>query len=134
MFKGTRVRTGQRWDIVQIRSTKIAGRFTLWLSVDSNLFPVTLRIPRIFYLNLKGPPREGLFQTEFYSYEKVVRNLPRDLHSTNLYKVVVREETYQDIQEHFIDLTNDPNVDGVFEQQVCISRVHFVPRNLYLKL
>jgi DNA polymerase epsilon subunit 1 len=121
-FRGTRVRTrSQRWDIVQIRPTKIAGRFTLWLSVDSELVSVTLRIPRIFYLNLKSPPRDGLFQTDFYSVEKVIRNLPRDIHSANLYKVVVREETYQDIEEHFVDLTNDPNVDGVFEQQACIS-------------
>ncbi|KAJ6457089.1 hypothetical protein C8R47DRAFT_175215 [Mycena vitilis] len=30
---------------------------------------------------------------------------------------VVREDMYQEIQEHFVDLTNDPNVDGVFELQ-----------------
>lgn len=120
MFKSTRVRGSQRWDIMQIRPTKFAGRFTLWLSVDSKLFSVTLRIPRVFYLNLKSPPREGIFQTEFYSCEKVIRNLPRDLHSANLYRVIVREETYQDIQEHFVDLINDPNVDGVFEQQVSV--------------
>ena len=34
--------------------------------------------------------------------------------------MVVREETYQEIEEHFVDLINDPNVDGVFEQQVSI--------------
>src|SRR5882762_2204084 len=117
-FRGTRVRTrSQRWDIVQIRPTKIAGRFTLWLSVDSELVSVTLRIPRIFYLNLKSPPRDGLFQTDYYTCEKVIRNLARDINGANLYMVVVREETYQEIEEHFVDLINDPNVDGVFEQQ-----------------
>lgn len=121
IFRSTRVRTrSKRWDIIQIRPTKISGRFTLWLSVDSELVSVTLRIPRIFYLNLKTPPRDGLFQTDFYSCEKVIRNLPRDLNSANLYKVVVREETYHEIEEHFVDLINDPNVDGVFEQQVSI--------------
>lgn len=137
LFKGTRVRTrSHRWDIVQIRPTKIAGRFILWLSVDSVLVSVTLRIPRIFYLNLKSPPRDGLFRTEYYSCDKVVRNLPRDIRSANLYKVVVREETYQDIEEHFVDLINDPNVDGVFEQQVCtirygLARPLIFPRRRY---
>lgn len=121
VFRGARVRTrSQRWDIVQIRPTTIPGRFTLWLSVDSELVSVALRIPRIFYLNLKSPPRHGLFHTDFYSCEKVIRNLPRDIRGANLYKIVVREETYQDIEEHFVDLINDPNVDGVFEQQASI--------------
>lgn len=117
MFKSSRTRTSHRWDIVQIRPTKIAGKFNLWLSVGSELVTVPLRIPRIFYLHLKTPPREGLFHVEYYSCEKVVRNLPRDLPNNNLYKIVVREEVYEDIQEHFVDLTSDPNVDGVFEQQ-----------------
>jgi DNA polymerase epsilon subunit 1 len=118
IFRGTRVRMrSQRWDIIQIVPTKIIGRFSLWLFVDSELVSIALRIPRIFYLNLKNPPRDGLFQTDFYSCEKVIRNLPRDINGANLYKVVVREETYQDIEEHFVDLINDPNVDGVFEQQ-----------------
>jgi DNA polymerase epsilon subunit 1 len=118
MFKGARVRTTQRWDIVQIRPSKIPGRFTLWVSVDAQLVPVPLRIPREFYLHLKTPPRDGLFQSEYYVFEKVARHLPRDLPCSNLYRVSVKEDIYQEIQEHFMDLMNDPNVDGVFERQV----------------
>jgi hypothetical protein len=33
----------------------------------------------------------------------------------------VKEDVYREIQEHFMDLVNDPNVDGVFERQVHIS-------------
>jgi hypothetical protein len=36
----------------------------------------------------------------------------------NLYKLSVREELYVESQEHFVNLTNEPNVDGVFELQV----------------
>lgn len=121
MFKGARVRTNYQWDLVQIRPSKIPGRFILWLSVDSELVPVPLRIPREFYIHLRVP-RTDLFQTNYYSCEKVTRNLPRDIPCGNLYKIVVREEVYNDIHEHFIDLTNDPNVDGVYEQQVYLSR------------
>ncbi|KAF9223138.1 DUF1744-domain-containing protein [Gyrodon lividus] len=121
MFKGARVRTTQRWDVVQIRPSKISGRFTLWVSVDGEPTPVPLRIPRQFYLHFKNPPKDGLFRTEYYQCEKVVRHLPRDIPCRNLYKVVVKEDVYQEIQEHFTDLMNDPNVDGVFERQVPLE-------------
>lgn len=118
MFRGARIRTTQRWDVVQIRPSKISGRFTLWVSVDGELTPVPLRIPRQFYLHFKNPPKDELFRTEYYHLEKVTRHLPRDIPCSNLYKIIVKEDVYEDIQEHFTDLTNDPNVDGVFERQV----------------
>ena len=117
MFKSARVRTNQRWDILQLRETKIPGRFILWLSIDSELVSVPLRIPREFYIHLKNPV-DNLFQTDYYSCVKVTRTLPRDAPCTNLYKITVKEDVFQDIQEHFIDITNDPNVDGVYELQV----------------
>lgn len=120
--KATRPRASHRWDIVQIRESKTPGRFILWLSIDTELVSVPLRIPREFYIHLKKP-KEALFQPEYYSYAKVTRNLPRDLSCTNLYKVVVKEEVYQDIQEHFVDITNDPNVDGVYELQVSLKSI-----------
>ncbi|KAG2004624.1 DNA polymerase epsilon catalytic subunit A, variant 2 [Coprinopsis cinerea AmutBmut pab1-1] len=109
-----------RWDILQIRASKIPGRFLLWVYVDAKLVSIPLRIPREFYVHLKKPMPQ-LFRPEFYSVEKVTKNLPHDLPCTNLFKISVREDVYQDIQEHFIDLTNDPNVDGVFELQVPLA-------------
>jgi len=72
-------------------------------------------------------PREDLFlkapqQGSYpYQYERVTRNLPHELPCINLYKITVREDVYHEIREHFIDLMNDPNVDGVYEQQVSLS-------------
>lgn len=123
MFKSARPRTNHRWDIVQIRESKIPGRFILWLSIDSELVSVPLRISREFYLHLKKPT-EDIFLREYYSYGRVTRSLPRDVPCTNLYKITVKEDIYQDIQEHFIDITNDPSVDAVYELQVC---GHFEP-------
>ncbi|KAJ7806132.1 hypothetical protein B0H14DRAFT_3768801 [Mycena olivaceomarginata] len=117
MFKNTKVRTNRRWDVLQIRPSKTLGRYILWLSVDSDIISLPLRIPREFYINLRTP-KEEMFQSQHYAWEKVTRNLPRDLTSANLYKIVVREDVYQEIHEHFIDLMNDPNVDGVFELQL----------------
>lgn len=118
MFKGVRVKQSGRWDIVQIRPTRNQGRFVLWLSTDNGLVSVPLRIPREFYIHLRTPPKAGHFRTDMYNCEKVVRTLPRDQPCINLYKLSVREETFLEEQEHFIHLTNDPNVDGVYEQQV----------------
>ncbi|KAF8880545.1 hypothetical protein BD779DRAFT_1548821 [Infundibulicybe gibba] len=112
MFRSVKARTNNRWDIIQIRPSKTPGRFILWLSVDSELIS--------FYIHFRTP-KDNVFQKNYYSYSKVTRNLPRDLPCSNLYKIVVREDVYNDIQEHFIDLTNDPNVDGVFEQQVPLA-------------
>ena len=105
------------WDIVQVRPTQIPGRHVLWLSVDSELVSLTLHIPRQFYVHMRAPKTE-VFRPDYYSYEKTTKNLPRDTPCVNLYKLTVKEDTYQDIGEHFIDLENDPNVDGVYEQQV----------------
>ncbi|KAG6831555.1 hypothetical protein H0H92_009474 [Tricholoma furcatifolium] len=121
MFRGAasnRVRTNYQWDIVQIRSTKIPGRFDLWLSLNSELHRIPLRIPREFYIHLKQPKRDGFFRPDYYTVEEVSRTLPRNLPCKQLYRITVREDVYCDIQEHFIDLVNDPSVDGVFEQQV----------------
>ncbi|KAI3618947.1 dna polymerase catalytic subunit a [Moniliophthora roreri] len=117
MFNNVKVRTNRNWDVVQLRPSNTPGRYMLWLSVDGELAPVPLRIPREFYVHMRTP-NENIFRAGSYSFERVTRNLPRDLPCANLYKVTVREDTYQEIREHFIDLASDPNVDGVFELQV----------------
>jgi DNA polymerase epsilon subunit 1 len=118
MFKGAKVKTFHRWDIVQIRASKVPGRYIMWLSVNSELIQIPLRIPRDFYMHLRTAPKQDLFKTDLYSCGKVTRNLPRDRTCTNLYKISVREDVYTEEQEHFINLINDPNVDGIFELQV----------------
>ncbi|KAI0087222.1 hypothetical protein BDY19DRAFT_956849 [Irpex rosettiformis] len=121
IFRGTAGTTrvgSSRWDIVQIRPTKKPGTFNLWISADTRLVSIPLRIPREFYIHLRAPPKGDRFKTDMYKCEKVVKNLPRDKPCVNLYKFTVREELYLEGQDHFIDLTNDPIVDGVFELQI----------------
>jgi len=125
MFKSIKVRTRNCWDIVQIRPDSTPGRFILWLLIDSDLVSIPIRIPRMFYIHMKVP-REDMFlkaqqQGGYqYQYERVTRNLPHGLPCVNLYKITVREDVYHETREHFVDLMNDPNVDGVYEQQVSV--------------
>ena len=119
IFKCVRTKAlSNRWDIVQIRPTRTPGRFVMWISIDGSLTPIPLRVPREFYLHHRTAPKGGRFNNELYSVEKVVRHLPRDAPCVNLYKVSVKEDIYLQGREHFIDLTNDPNVDGVYETKV----------------
>ncbi|EMD36430.1 hypothetical protein CERSUDRAFT_66053 [Gelatoporia subvermispora B] len=117
MFKGLRTKSS-RWDIVQIRPSRVPGRYTLWLSMDSGLVSIPLRVPRVFYLHLRTPPKPSQYKSDVYTCEKVVRSLPRDRPCVNLYKFSVREDVFIEGHEHFINLMNDPNVDGVFEMQL----------------
>ncbi|KAJ3528968.1 hypothetical protein NM688_g7921 [Phlebia brevispora] len=118
IFRGVRSKTSGRWDVVQIRPTRTPGKFTLWISTDSRLVAVPLRVPREFYLHLRNTPKASWFKKDLYKCEKVTRNLPRGRPCINLYKLTVSEGTYLQGEEHFMDLTNDPNVDGVYELQV----------------
>ncbi|KAI9441331.1 hypothetical protein H4582DRAFT_2206338 [Lactarius indigo] len=122
MFRGaTKNKSMSRWDIVQLRPTRSPGRYDLWLSVDSELFSIPLRIPREFYLHLRIDTPNTLFRPDIYAWEKVTRSLPRNMPCTNLYKIMAREDVYQENQEYFVDLINHPNVDGIFELQVPLS-------------
>ncbi|KAG7092088.1 hypothetical protein E1B28_006853 [Marasmius oreades] len=123
MFNNLKARTNKRWDIVQLRPGSTPGRYILWSSVDSELIPVPLRIPREFYIHMRQP-KESMFRPESYSFGGVSRSLPRELPFLNLYKLAVREDAYQEMREHLIDLASDPNVDRVFELQLFGPKFH----------
>ncbi|KAL4246754.1 DNA polymerase epsilon catalytic subunit [Abortiporus biennis] len=120
MFRGVRTRTSNRWDIIQIRPNADNTKFTMWVSVDGLLYTIPLRVPREFYIHCRTTPKAGRFWTNEYMCEKVVKTLPRDSPCVNLYQVSVSEERYLEYHDHFIDLTNDPNVDGVYELHVSL--------------
>ncbi|KAF8632650.1 hypothetical protein AX17_004783 [Amanita inopinata Kibby_2008] len=120
MFRHVRTHTNRRWDILQIRASTVPGRFILWLSADGELVSVPLRIRREFYVHFKKPTND-VFRADYYSYEKATRSLPHEVPCVNLYKIAVSENVYLENQEHFIDLMNDPGVDGVYELQVPLE-------------
>lgn len=121
MFRAAvQTRTYRTWEIIQIRPTSTAGRFMLWICLDSEFISVPLRVPREFYLNLKEPPKEGTFLPTYKS-QSVVRTLPRGHPCLNLFKLSVAEDVYMSSESHFAHLTNNPNVDGVYEQQVHMN-------------
>lgn len=121
MFRGVRVLVTRHWDILQIKPLS-RGRFTMWLAINSDLVPVTLRIPREFYLNFKTAPHHDELE-EHYNRERVVRTLPRDRPCQHLYKYSMSEEVFNQGESYFMNEINNPNVDGAYELQVY-SLIH----------
>ena len=118
LFRGMKQQsTTRHWDVVQIRSST-RGRFTMWLAVNNDVVPVTIRIPREFYLNYKTPPSEDTNLGEHYTRERVVRMLPHNRACLLLYKYSMPEETYKQAETFFMNKINQPNVDGAYELQV----------------
>ncbi|VDC07978.1 unnamed protein product [Peniophora sp. CBMAI 1063] len=123
MFKGAlKKRTAHaRWDVVQLRPTRAPGKFTLWLRVDGDLVNFALKVKREFYIHFRNEPREGTFMDDQYDVKKVTKILPRGFPCANLYHFSVEETMFQEGQEHFLGLMNDPNVDGVYELQIPLA-------------
>ncbi len=109
--------TGNQWDVIQVSPTNRPGEFRLWLAIGSSFQVVRLRIPRIFYLNLKSVPPEGTFEV-MYETIPIVRTLPRGQAVRHLFRITVDENLYTSAESHFSNLINNPNVEGAFELQV----------------
>ncbi|QRW08330.1 DNA polymerase epsilon subunit 1 [Ceratobasidium sp. AG-Ba] len=116
IFRGARMTSTYVWEIVQIRPRTSPGKFVLWLSLEDKLVSVSLRIPREFYLNLKS--NDSKLFDKSYETESVVRTLPRSHPCMNLFRVTVPEVQFLEMESHFAHLTNNPNVDGVYEMQI----------------
>ncbi len=133
MFRGARMKDTRTWDVIQIRSTNNPGRFVMWAHTDSGIHSISLRIPREFYLNLKAEDTREMVH-DGYTVESVVRSLPRGHPMLHLFKVIVPEKTYLSSTSHFSDMINHPNVDAVYELNVChisAGRLFFV--NAYFR-
>ncbi|KAF8310468.1 DUF1744-domain-containing protein [Clavulina sp. PMI_390] len=117
LFRGVPTKVEKFWDIFQVRATNTPGRYMLWIFQESQIVSIPIRIPREFYLNLKIPASRTTFLPD-YTAESTTRTLPRNRPNLNLYKISIPEDVYARNESHFLHLTHNPSVDGVFETQV----------------
>lgn len=117
MIRGAQMRETRSWDILQIRPSSTPGLFTLWLYSDSELMPLTLTVPRQFYVNFKDAPDDQIFLNS-YTVEEVVRTLPHDQPCLNLVRITASEQVFLEEETHFTKLIANVNVDGVYEMKV----------------
>ncbi|KAL9936385.1 hypothetical protein V8E36_004453, partial [Tilletia maclaganii] len=108
------------WDIVQITPGSRPGEFRFWVMIDEQMQSLRLVVPREFYINFKSQPKPGVFQPG-YRVESVVKTLPRGAACRHLYRITVPEDQFLEEEVHFSAITNDPNVEGVYEMQVPLD-------------
>ncbi|KZS89156.1 DUF1744-domain-containing protein [Sistotremastrum niveocremeum HHB9708] len=118
MFRGVKAKAvPSTWDILQIRPGRGHGKFIMWLSLANELVAIPLRIQREFYINFKTSPDDGLFLPD-YTHEAVTRTLPQNRPCLFLTKVTVAEFFYHEAESHFMHLTSNSDIDGIYERQV----------------
>ncbi|XP_045460209.1 DNA polymerase epsilon catalytic subunit 1 [Harmonia axyridis] len=102
------------WQIVQVIETNTPGEFKLWALVENELHLLKMRVPKIYYVNLRKPK----VAEEGDLFKKCTRILPRSRPVYNLYRYSVPEELYRKHEKDVILDLSDPNVEGLYETQV----------------
>jgi len=105
------------WQILQLRESETPGDIRAFVLIDKKVHPLTVKVPRQLYLNLKGSDLPDV-EIEGCVTEKVTHTLPNGHPSVHLFKLVMSEEIYIREAENLTVLFNHPSVEGVYEKQV----------------
>jgi DNA polymerase epsilon subunit 1 len=105
------------WHLLQLRQGDSPGEVTAFVLIGKKIQPLTVKVPRTLYLNLKG---EDLPNVEIAgcNVEKVNHVLPNGHQSVHLFQLEMLEDTYLRESESVALLCNHPSVEGVYERQV----------------
>ena len=109
------------WEILCINETNQLGVFKMWTLVDTDLYSVNLKLPRIFYVNQIKP-----LEKDSSLCRRSTKHLPRSQPSFNLYEYVIPENIFQ---KHYNDIMlefSNPNVEGIYEMNVPLIFRAFV--------
>ncbi len=108
------------WQIIQVTETSTPGVMRMWALIgSSDLHSVDLHVPRVFYVNQKS----ARLRDEGSTWRRVMKTLPRARRTYNLFEYVMPETIFQ---QHCSDLAADlssPNIEGIYETQVCATIV-----------
>ena len=108
------------WQVLQLRETEAPGEIRAFVLIGKKIHPLTIRVPRQLFLNLKG---ENLPDVEVAGceVEKVNHTLPNGHPSVHLFKLTLSEVAHIQQSENVSMLCNHPSVEGVYEKQVPLS-------------
>ena len=108
------------WQILQLRETEIPGHIRAFVLLDKKVHPLTVKVPRILYLNLQGSELPDV-DIEGCAVEKVTHTLPNGHPSVHLFKLVMPEDLYVREAQKIDLLFNHPSVEGVYERHVPLA-------------
>ncbi len=105
------------WQVLQLRETETPGQIRAFVLIDKKVHPLTVKVPRILFLNLKGGELPEV-DIEGCAVEKVTHTLPNGHPSVHLFKLVMPEEVYVREAQKIAMLFNHPSVEGIYEKHV----------------
>jgi len=108
------------WQVLQLRDTETPGQIRAFVLIDKKLHPLTVKIPRILFLNLKGSELPDV-DIEGCAVEKVTHTLPNGHASVHLFKLVMPEEVYVREVQKITILFSHPSVEGIYEKHVPLT-------------
>ena len=109
--QATRSVTSNHWQILQIRPAGHPGEFKCWVIINQNIHSVTVRVPRVFYVNsrVRDEDPRGV---------PVAHKLPRGHPLAYLYEFSMDEAVFKAHAKELSSYFSHPDVEGVYELQV----------------
>lgn len=108
------------WQVLQLRESEMPGQIRAFVLIEKKVHPLTIKVPRQFFLNLKGSELPDV-DIEGCAVEKVTHALPNGHPSVHLFKLVMPEEVYVREAQKMGILFNHPSVEGVYEKEVPLT-------------
>ncbi|KAL9103952.1 MAG: hypothetical protein Q9163_001058 [Psora crenata] len=108
------------WEVLQFRESEIPGVIRAFVLIDRKVLPLTVRVPRQLFLNLKEAELPEV-EIEGCTVEKVTHTLPNGHPSVHLFRLVMHEEVYVREAQKLSVLFSHPSVEGVYEKHVPLT-------------
>ncbi|KAK4697394.1 DNA polymerase epsilon subunit 1, partial [Lecanoromycetidae sp. Uapishka_2] len=108
------------WQVLQLRETETPGQIKAFVLLDNKVHSLTVKVPRILFLNLKGSELPDV-DIEGCAVEKVTHTLPNGHPSVHLFKLVMPEEVYVREAPKVAILFNHPSIEGIYEKHVPLT-------------
>ena len=129
LFSNEQMILNSVWHVLQIQPTDRKGVFKLWFYSESKTInSVTLKIPRVIYINSKESQRGSEM------FHMVKKKLPRERKNFNLYEMKVEEEEFLKKYNTFDYFLTNPEIEGVYESKIPLTFSFVTQYGCFIKL
>lgn len=113
VMKSATTKAQKPWQILRISETNSTGIYKLWMLADTELFSISLKMMRVFYVNQLKP-----LEKESSLCRKASKHLPRSQISYNLYEYSIPESVFYKHKNEIMNEFSNSNVEGIYELNV----------------
>lgn len=109
------------WNVIHIRETDSPGVLSMWIVVGDFLQEIKLNVKRIIYINCTTNDIESLALRDEVSVKRESHRLLSGTQVYNIYSLKMPEKFYRNNMMMFSSISNHPNIEGVYEDNVSLS-------------